>query len=127
MATDPTKVTSEEIAEYRTQFADNPEVLDALSLIEENEGDLEEAASLLAAEAGLEIERQMPILDWLALHLRNIICDKTAIRGFQQAGVATLAFQGQIPIALAAVLLCYLTNIGVDKWCELHRENTTNQ
>ncbi len=126
MTTDPTKVTSDEIAQYREQFADNPEALDALDLIAENDGDLKQAASLLALESGEMISKSVPnILDELARKCRNIVCDEVFIdelmTGLLTAGVASLTATGQIPAALATPVVIYLTKTGVKKWCELNK------
>lgn len=118
-----TTLTSEEIAQYRSALADSPESLDALDLIEENEGDLEIAANLLAQEAGVVIVRSKPsILDDLAQKLRDVICDEVFINdlmgGVLTAGVGYLTASGQIPTALATALVIYLTKIGVRKFCQ---------
>ncbi|MCU0519062.1 MAG: hypothetical protein MUC60_19795 [Oscillatoria sp. Prado101] len=97
MATDPTKVTPEEIAQYRQQLADYPEALDALDLIEENEGDLKQAARLLE------------------LFINELMT------GVLSAGVGILASSGQIPAALATPVVIYLAKIGVRKWCESNK------
>ncbi|MGB5959730.1 MAG: hypothetical protein WBG73_03635 [Coleofasciculaceae cyanobacterium] len=118
-----TTVTSEEIEQYRSKFADYPEALDALDLIEENEGDLEIAANLLAQEAGVVIVRSKPsFLDDLAEKLRNVICDEVFINdlmgGVLTAGVGYLTASGQIPTAMATALVIYLSKIGVRKFCQ---------
>ena len=118
-----TTVTSEEIERFRAEFADYPEALDALDLIEENEGDLELAANLLAQEAGVVIVRSKPsILDDLAEKLRDVICDEVFINdlmgGVLTAGVGYLTASGQIPTAMATALVIYLAKIGVRKFCQ---------
>jgi hypothetical protein len=118
-----TTLTSREIAQYRSELADYPEALDALDLIEENEGDLEIAANLLAQEAGVVIVRSKPsILDDLAQKLRDVICDEVFINdlmgGALTAGVGYLTASGQIPTALATALVIYLAKIGVRKFCQ---------
>jgi len=123
MTTDSTQITPEEIAQYREQFSDYPESLDALDLIEENDGDLKQAASLLALESGVVISKKVPnILDELAQKSRNIVCDEVFINelmaGVLTAGVASLTASGQIPAALATSLVIYLAKKGVKKWCE---------
>ena len=123
MTTDPTKVTPEEITLYREQFSAYTDALDALDLIEESEGDLKQAASLLALESGVVISKKVPnILDELAQKSRNIVCDKVFIdelmTGLLTAGVASLTASGQIPAALATPVVIYLAKTGVKKWCE---------
>lgn len=123
MNTDSTQVTPEEIAQYREQFSDYPESLDALDLIEECDGDLKQAASSLALESGIVISKKMPnILDELAQKCRNIVCDEVFINelmaGVLTAGVTSLTASGQIPAALATPVVIYLAKKGVKKWCE---------
>ena len=118
-----TTLTNGEIAQYRSELTDYPEALDALDLIDENEGDLEIAANLLAQEAGVVIVRsKSTILDDLAQKLRDVICDEVFINdlmgGALTAGVGYLTASGQIPTALATALVIYLAKIGVRKFCE---------
>lgn len=118
-----TTVTAEEIEKFREQLRDYPEALDALDLIEENKGDLEIAANLLAQEAGVVIVRsKLSVLDDLAQKLRDVICDEVFINdlmgGVLTAGVGYLTASGQIPTALATALVIYLAKIGVRKFCQ---------
>ena len=127
MTTEPTKISDQEIAQYRQQFADYPEALDALDLIAESDGDLQESASLLALETGVSITRNRNILDELAQKCRQIICDDAFIDdlmgGLLTAGVATLAASGQIPAAVATPVVIYLTKTGVKNWCKSNQSN----
>ena len=123
MTTEPTKISDQEIAQYRQQFADYPEALDALDLIAESNGDLQESANLLALETGVSVTRKEPnILDELAQKCRQIVCDDAFIDdlmgGLLTAGVATLAASGQIPAAVATPVVIYLTKTGVKNWCK---------
>ena len=123
---DATHLTPEEIQNYREQFKDYPEALDALDLIDESDGDLIESANLLAAEAGIEISSRagedVNILDKLAQKCRSIICDEDfmddLMSGLLTAGVATLTVSGQIPQAVATPVVIYLTKKGVKIWCQ---------
>jgi hypothetical protein len=123
---DATRLTPEEIQNYREQFKDYPEVLDALDLIDESDGDLIESANLLAAEAGIEISSRkgedVNILDKLAQKCRSVICDEDfmddLMSGLLTAGVATLTVSGQIPQAVATPVVIYLTKKGVKIWCQ---------
>ena len=122
MTTEPTKISDQEIAQSRQQFADYPEALDALDLIAESDGNLQESASLLALETGVSVTRNRNILDELAQKCRQIICDDAFINdlmgGLLAAGVATLAASGQIPAAVATPVVIYLTKAGVKNWCK---------
>ncbi len=121
MTTEPTKLSDQEITQYRKQFADRPEALDALDLIAENDGDLKESASLLALEAGVEIVKGVPnILDELAQKCRKAVCDDAfddLMTGLLGAAVGTLAATGQLPEALATPVVIYIARIGVKKFC----------
>lgn len=121
-----TKVTPDEIARYREELAFYPEALDALTLIEENEGNLEQAASLLAMEHGLIITKKKPSsLESLLCMYKDIICDDSFIddlmTGLLTAGVTSLTASGQIPTALATPLVIYLVKVGVKNWCKTHQ------
>lgn len=123
---DVVKLTSEDIQQYREQFKDYPESLDALDLIEESEGDLIEPTQLLAMEAGIEISvragEEENILDRLAKKCHSIVCDddfiNTLLSGLLTAAVATLAVSGQIPQAVATPVVIYLAKKGVKQWCQ---------
>ncbi len=121
MSTEPTKLSDQEITQYREQFAEYPEALDALDLIAENDGDLKESASLLALEAGVEIVKGVPnILDELAQKSRKAVCDDAfdeLMAGLLGAAMGTLAATGQLPKALATSVVIYIARIGVKKFC----------
>ncbi len=115
-------VTPDEIDQYRSVFSDSPEVLDALNLIEENNGDLEKSAILLAQESGIQIVRaDDKFLKKLAKKFCDIVCDKIFINdlmtGALSAAVAPLTATGQIPEALAFAVVIYLAKIGIRKFC----------
>jgi len=126
MTTDPTKITSDEIERYRKEFAGYPESIDALELIEENEGDLQQAVSLLAMEYGVIItKRKTSLLEDLVYKYRNIICNDSfmddLMTGLLTAGIAGLTASGQIPTALATPIVIYLVKVGVKNWCETNK------
>lgn len=123
---DPIILTPDDIAEYRKQFSQNnqKEALDALDVIEEENGNLMTAASELAT---YYISKSSPnILEELAEKSRNIVCDEEFIdevmSGLVSAAVASLCAAGQIPEAVAAPLVIYLAKKGIQKWCKSHSE-----
>jgi putative aminopeptidase FrvX len=72
-------VTPEEITEFRSQFADNPEALAALDAIEECKGNLEAAAQLIAVKTTDEevsLRGDSDYLEKLAQKLSKIICEE---------------------------------------------------
>lgn len=126
MITNPTIITDEEIAQYRQQLADYPEALDALDLIAECDGNLEESANFLVIEEGISELRsgeseEENTLDKIAKKFRKIICDDDFIDDLMSdlvtAGIASLAVSGQIPVAVATPVVIYLAKKGVKSWC----------
>jgi hypothetical protein len=117
-------VTPEEITEFRSQFADNPEALAALDAIAECQGNLEAAAQLIAVETTDEevsLRGDSNYLEKLAQKLSKIICEEEfdeLMTGVLTAAIATLAASGNIPIALATPVVIYVTKIGTKKFCE---------
>ena len=123
---DTTQLTPKEIQQYRQQFADYPEALDALELIAECDGDLEESANFLVIEEGVSELRsgdseEQTTLDKIAKKFRQIICDDDfmddLMSGLLTAGVASLAVSGQIPAAIATPVVIYISKKGVKSWC----------
>nr|WP_260441271.1 hypothetical protein [Microcystis aeruginosa] len=74
---DTTQLTSEQIAQYRIEFADNENVLSALDVIEEWEGDLADAAESIATRNGIEGVEDNADFRWFVIVLnkcRDSIC-----------------------------------------------------
>ena len=74
---DTTQLTSEQIAQYRIEFADNENVLSALDVIEEWEGDLADAAESIATRNGIEGVEDNADFTWFVIVLnkcRDSIC-----------------------------------------------------
>ncbi|BAZ69354.1 hypothetical protein NIES4106_41260 [Fischerella sp. NIES-4106] len=117
-------VTPEEITEFRSQLADNPEALAALDAIEECKGNLEAAAQLIAVETTDEevsLRGDSDYLEKLAQKLSKIICEENfneLMTGVLTAAIATLAASGNIPVALATPVVIYVAKIGTKKFCE---------
>jgi hypothetical protein len=66
-----TIVTSQEIAQFRSELANNPEAMKALDAIEDCEGNLEDAAIALAIRAGQQPQRDNA--EWLDALARNAV------------------------------------------------------
>ncbi|MBF2008911.1 hypothetical protein ACF3DV_11720 [Chlorogloeopsis fritschii PCC 9212] len=119
-------VTPEEISQFRSQLADNPEALAALDAIEECKGNLEAATQLIAvettdAEVGFKAKEDSNYLENLAQKLSKIICQeefKELMTGVLTAAIATLAASGNIPVALATPVVIYVAKIKVKDFCE---------
>jgi hypothetical protein len=118
-----TIVTSQEIAQFRSELANNPEAMIALDSIEDCEGDLEDAAIALAIRAG-----QQPQLDnaeWLnalARKCRAVICQKEfredLLNGSFAPVVGYLAATPLLPGILATPVLMYVMQQGINDFCE---------
>jgi len=118
-----TKVTSQEIAQFRSQLADDPSDMEALDLIEDCDGDLEDAAMTLAIRAGQQPERaNSEWLDALARKWRVVICEQeyredllnTSVQKLMEHLKATPTF----PKILATPVLIYVLKQGVNHFCE---------
>ncbi len=118
-----TKVTSQEIAQFRSQLADDKSDMEALDLIEDCDGDLEDAAMTLAIRAGQQPERvNSEWLDALARKWRVVICEQeyredllnTSLQKIMEHLKATPTF----PKILATPVLIYVLKQGVNHFCE---------
>ena len=118
-----TTVTSKEIAQFRSQLADDPKAMEALDLIEDCEGDLEDAAMTLAIRAGQEPERaNSEWLDALARKWRAVICQEEFRDDLLDGSVKQLMEHVKtmpaFPRILATPVLVYVLKQGVNNFCE---------
>ena len=118
-----TTVTSKEIAQFRSQLADNPSAMEALDIIEDCEGDLEDAAMTLAIRAGQEPERaNSEWLDALARKWRAVICQEefrhNLLDGSVKEMMEHLKTIPSFPQILATPVLIYVVKQGADNFCE---------
>ncbi len=118
-----TIVTSQEIAQFRSELANNPEAMIALDAIEDCEGDLEDAAIALAIRAGQQPQRDnAEWLDALARKCRAVICQKEfredLLNGSFAPVVGYLAATPLLPAILATPVLMYVVQKGIDDFCE---------
>ncbi|MGV0105560.1 hypothetical protein [Nostoc sp. DSM 114167] len=118
-----TKVTSQEIAQFRSQLADDPSDMEALDLIEDCDGDLEDAAMTLAIRAGQQPERaNSEWLDALARKWRVVICEQEYREDLLNTSLVKmmehLKTTPTFPKILAAPVLLYVLKQGVNNFCE---------
>jgi hypothetical protein len=118
-----TTVTSQEIALFRSQLADDSRAMEALDLIEDCEGDLEDAAMTLAIKAGQQPERaNSEWLDALARKWRAVICEQefrgNLLNGSVQEMMEHLKTIPAFPTTLATPVLMYILKQGVNNFCE---------
>lgn len=115
-----TTVTSEEIAQFRTELAAYSDALKALDAIEDCEGDLEDAALILAIEVGQEPDGP-EWLDGFAKRCRPAICDKEftedLLNGKFASVAASLTAKRVCPEILLPPVLMYVMKQGVNNFC----------
>ncbi len=116
------ELTSTEIEAYRSALADDPISLTALEMIEDCEGDLEDAAIALALRVGQEPDQSDQWLDRLAKRWRAFVC-QAGIKDALQAGsiasaVKLLAAETSIPNLLALPVVLYVVKTGVEDFCK---------
>ncbi len=128
-------ITQEEIAQYRSELADYPEVLTALDVIEEWDGDLADAAESIATRNGIEGVEDNADLRWFFVMLVKIrdltkICEPEN-QNFREnylpvlippiADVMSSSFGCPPGIAslLATPFAVYIKEEGMEKFCQM--------
>ncbi|WP_016952343.1 hypothetical protein [Anabaena sp. PCC 7108] len=117
-----TKVTSQEIAQFRSQLADDPQAMEALDLIEDCDGDLEDAAMSLAIRAGQQPERtNAEWLDALARKWRAVICEQEYREDLVNSSITAMMTHlttiPAFPKILATPVLIYILKQGINNFC----------
>lgn len=118
-----TTVTSKEIAQFRSQLADDAQAMEALDLIEDCEGDLEDAAMTLAIRAGQQPQlANSEWLDALARKWRAVICEQEYRQDLENGSIqemmAHLKKMPTFPKILATPVLIYILKQGVKNFCQ---------
>lgn len=121
MATDSVIVTQEEIAKFRTELANypKPEAITALNVIEECDGDVEDAIPLLLLrETGTEPDRS---LDDLLAGSRKFICQEE-VREALESGIIGSAIEpismgAGFPPGTATAICIFAFKLGIKKLC----------
>lgn len=129
---DTTQLTSEQIAQYRIEFADNENVLSALDVIEEWEGDLADAAESIATRNGIEGVEDNADFRWFVIILnkcRDSIC-QPKYENLREKYLPVLippltdiiagCFMCPPGVAglLSAIVTVYIQEEGMDKFCQ---------
>jgi hypothetical protein len=111
----------QEIAQYRSELAENELALQALDMIEDCDGDLEDAAIALALQVGQEPDRSDQWLDGMAKRWRVFLCQTGLKEGLQAGSVANavtlLAAETSLPARLATPIVLYVVKVGVEDFC----------
>lgn len=115
-----TILTPEQIAQYRSELARDPEALAALDEVEACDNTLEDAAEVLAIESGYTkstlAESDQSYLDKLTEKARKVICSKYT--GDLLELFKDLRDFMPFPGNLATLVAINVTKIGVHKFCE---------
>ncbi|MFM7572541.1 MAG: hypothetical protein ACKO4S_05305 [Snowella sp.] len=114
-------LTSQEIAQYRSQLALFPDALLALDCIEDCEGNIEDAALTLAIQVGQQPDRT-DWLDGLAKRCRVEIC-RSEFRDELLSGNIATAVECLIetkicPKVLVTPVILYALKSGIESFCE---------
>lgn len=114
-------VTPEEISQFRSQLADNPQALVALDTIEECEGYLDDAVPLLVMrETAQEADRS---LNDLLEKCRQFICQEEVREALESGLIAPivepLAVSAGIPVGIATALSICVFKLGAKKFCKV--------
>ena len=116
------QITSQEIAQFRSQLAEYPEALKALDEIEDCEGDIEDAAISLAIQVGQEPNVSDNWLDGLAKRCRVAICrseiKEELTNGQLNAAFRDLSAAKLCPDVLVPSVIIYVLKTGVKDFCE---------
>ena len=118
-----TTVTSQEIALFRSQLADDSRAMEALDLIEDCDGDLEDAAMSLAIRAGQEPGMtNSEWLDAMARKWRAVVCEPEYREDLLNNSLITvmerLKTMPSFPQILAVPVLIYILKQGVPDFCQ---------
>ncbi|MGB5968716.1 MAG: hypothetical protein WA865_06120 [Spirulinaceae cyanobacterium] len=114
-------LTIKEISQYRNQLAIYSEALVALDMLEDCEGSLEDAALALAIQAGQQPDR-INWLDGIAKRYRTVICQAEFREDLTNNNVSLmvkhLIEQKVCPAVLAAIVVIYIVEQGVEDFCQ---------
>lgn len=118
-----TQVTPEDIAKFQAELVDYPDAIAALKEIEDCEGNLEDAAVVLAIRVGQQPDiANAEWLDSLAKKCRAAICKEEFRSTLLEHNVAPvvghLAATKLCPPLLVTPVLMYVMQQGVDSFCE---------
>ena len=115
-------LSSEEIEFYRAALAAIPDALAALDVLEDCEGDLEDAAIAIAIRAGQEPDISAGWIDGLAKRWRHILCHaevKESLEdGISGDSLTLITANTNLPIRLATMVALYVIKTGVEPFCE---------
>ncbi|MBW4440701.1 MAG: hypothetical protein KME10_05595 [Plectolyngbya sp. WJT66-NPBG17] len=119
-------VSAEDLELFREQLSDHPSALSALAVIEDCDGDLEDAAISLAIRSGQLPEANEGWIVGLAKRWRHILCEAQIREGLED-GLSgelmdALVAQTELPMRLAVPVAIYVIKTGVQPFCQPMQE-----
>lgn len=119
-------LTLSDIAKYRSALSSNDAALSVLEVIEDCEGDLEDAAISLALQVGQEPSASDNWLDGLAKRWRTTLCQPPICAAIQKKeyGIALslLLEHTTLSLKLAVPVLIYVDYSDINNFCQPLRE-----
>lgn len=116
-------VTAVDIIRYRAELSSNELALRALEMLDDCEGDLEDAAIALAIQYGQEPTVSDRWLLGLAKRWRYQICHSSAKDLLSQDSsmaevLRSLSDVLDLPVPLITLVAIYVSKLGIDQFCE---------
>jgi len=119
-------VSPKDLKLFREQLADHPSALSALDVIEDCDGDLEDAAIALAIRSGQLPEANERWIEGLAKRWRHILCEAALQEeledGLSGELVDAIVAQTELPVRLAVPVAVYVLKTGVQPFCQPMQE-----
>ncbi|HTL89151.1 MAG TPA: hypothetical protein VL134_07105 [Leptolyngbya sp.] len=119
-------VSPEELELFREQLADHSAAIAALEVIEDCDGDLEDAAISLAIRSGQLPEANEGWIEGLAKRWRHILCESEIQEeledGLSGTVVDAIVAQSDLPMRLAIPVAIYVIKSGVQPFCQPMQE-----
>jgi hypothetical protein len=123
------KVTPEEIAKFRSELTGNPEAIAQLDIIERCEGNLEQAARILARRAEIEDVRAGITWESALQQARQVVCDEKFKEGLAPdliGGIfgALVAAGNPLLVAVATPCSAYIVKVSLTEFCKTMKSDS---
>jgi len=121
---DATRLTPEEIQQCREQLSGDAIALEQLEVIERCEGNLEQAARILARRADIEEVRAGMTWESALKQARQVVCDDKFKGGLAPdliGGIVSALIAGGNPLLVAVATPCagYIVKISLAEFCKV--------
>jgi hypothetical protein len=128
MDIESTTVTPEEIAQFRVELANNPKALADLDVVERCEGNLEQAARILARRADIEDVRAGITWESALKQARQVVCDEKFKEGLAPdliGGIISALITAGNPVLVAVATPCagYIVKVSLAEFCNTNKSN----